>query len=590
MRSLKGKIILMNVLIATVVAMVVGSICILELQKSNSASIVQYEKSLRNDYDTSIKYQVENVISLLNGIHNKQVNGDLTEGQAKEEAKYLVKYLRYNNDGYFWIDGMDATLIAHPVLPEQEGKNRIDETDKNGNKLIQNIINVATKNGGGFTDYYYIKPNESGVSPKRAYSEAFQPYGWIISTGNYVDDIDKQIALKTAELNNNLIRAIIALVISIGILLCVAIIVAIKTSASLVKPLINIRNLAERLAKYDFSKDIDVKRKDEFGITAEALNTAQNNVKNLIKNISAKAMDLTASTEELSALTEEVTNRVSQMDEATNEIAVSMSESSESAGRVNRCMKEINLSVEQLAEKSTDGSGISITFKEKSLELKNKTGQALNGTENIYEEKERKIIEAIKDGEVVKEVSKMVEAISAISEQTNLLALNAAIEAARAGEQGKGFAVVSEEVRKLAEESSSSATSIQQTVSKVQGAFKKLSDNSNEVLGFINSEVIQHFNEFMSSGEYYYNHAEEISKISEDIAEMSEELNASIEEINTMVEAMAINSEKSAKSTSEILDGITETTASMEQVAETAQGQAVLAQDLSELIAGFRIS
>ena len=184
----------------------------------------------------------------------------------------------------------------------------------------------------------------------------------------------------------------------------------------------------------------------------------------------------------------------------------------------------------------------------------------------------------------------MVEAISAISEQTNLLALNAAIEAARAGEQGKGFAVVSEEVRKLAEESSSSATSIQQTVSKVQGAFKKLSDNSNEVLGFINSEVIQHFNEFMSSGEYYYNHAEEISKISEDIAEMSEELNASIEEINTMVEAMAINSEKSAASTSEILDGITETTASMEQVAETAQGQAVLAQDLSELIAGFRIS
>ena len=182
---------------------------------------------------------------------------------------------------------------------------------------------------------------------------------------------------------------------------------------------------------------------------------------------------------------------------------------------------------------------------------------ALTNTENIYEEKERKILEAIKDGEVVKEVSEMVEAISAIAEQTNLLALNAAIEAARAGEQGKGFAVVSEEVRKLAEQSSNSATSIQETVKKVQSAFKKLSENSNEVLGFINADVIKHFNEFISSGEYYYDNAEEISKISEDIAAMSQQLNASMDEINSIVENMATNSEKSTKNSTKILDDIT---------------------------------
>lgn len=122
----------------------------------------------------------------------------------------------------------------------------------------------------------------------------------------------------------------------------------------------------------------------------------------------------------------------------------------------------------ELSTKSTDGSGISISFKEKSLELKNKTNEALGNTEKMYDEKQDKILEAIKAGGVVKEVSKMVEAISEIAEQTNLLALNAAIEAARAGEQGRGFAVVSEEVRKLAEESSNSATSIQGTVGKIQ--------------------------------------------------------------------------------------------------------------------------
>ena len=249
MKSLKGKIILMNVLISTLVAVVLGTICILELNKSNSKSIKQYETFLREDYDNNIKYQVENVITLLNGIYKKQVSGDLTEEQAKEQAKYLVKSLRYNKDGYFWIDGIDATLIAHPISPEREGKNRIDETDKNGNKLIQNIINIATKEGGGFTNFYYIKPNEDGVSPKRAYSQLFEPYGWIISTGNYVDDIDKQVALKTTELNNTLVKNIIILLISMSILLVIAIIIAIKVSSQTYKTFSWHKGISTKISK-----------------------------------------------------------------------------------------------------------------------------------------------------------------------------------------------------------------------------------------------------------------------------------------------------------------------------------------------------
>ncbi|OOM16591.1 methyl-accepting chemotaxis protein [Clostridium saccharobutylicum] len=589
MKSLKSKIILMNVLIATLVAVLIGVISISDLKRSNSKSIAQYEEVLRSNYDNNIKGQTENVITLLNGIYNKQVNGELTDVQAKDEAKYLIKTLRYNNDGYFWIDDVNANLIAHPILKEQEGSNRINETDKNGNKLIQNIINVATKDGGGFTDYYYIKPNESGVSPKRAYSQEFKPYGWIISTGNYVDDIDKQIAEKTTELNNTTTKIIVLLVVIIVVLLVIAILIAIKVSANLTKPLTKIEALAQRLAKYDFSEDIVVNDKTEFGKTAIALNKAQKNVKELIKNINGQAMDLTASTEELSALTQEVTNRVLEMNKSTEQIVENMGESSESAHQINQCMKEINLSVNELSTKSTDGSGISISFKEKSLELKNKTNEALGNTEKMYDEKEDKILEAIKAGGVVKEVSKMVEAISDIAEQTNLLALNAAIEAARAGEQGRGFAVVSEEVRKLAEESSNSATSIQETVGKIQSAFRKLSDNSGEVLGFINKEVKGQFNEFILSGQYYYDNAEQISKISEDIAAMSQQLNASVEEINSMVQTMSDNSERSTRNSTEILDGIKEATTSMEQVAATAENQAILAQKLQGLLNDFKI-
>ena len=198
----------------------------------------------------------------------------------------------------------------------------------------------------------------------------FKPYDWVISTGNYIDDIDKQVALKTSELNSTLVKAIIILLISISILLVIAIIIAIRVSSQLTKPLISIRELAQRLSKYDFSKPINISGKDEFGQTAQALNLAQNNVKDLIKNISEKTMDLTASTEELSALTHEVTTNVIDMNKSTEKIVNSMNDSSKSANRVNQYMREVNSSVNQLSTKSTDGSGISISFKEKSLELK----------------------------------------------------------------------------------------------------------------------------------------------------------------------------------------------------------------------------
>jgi len=590
MRSLKSKIILMNAVISIVIALAIGTIGIFDLSKNNMKQIDEYETLLKNDYDKNIKNQVENVITLLDGIYTKQKEGNLTEEQAKQEAKDLVKNLRYNGEGYFWIDATDATLIAHPILSEQEGNDRTNETDKNGNKLIQNIIKTATANDeGGFNDFYFMKPGQDDVAPKRAYSKLFKPYGWIVSTGNYVDDIDKIVNEKKSELFSELKNTIQLLVGMVVVLLFLAVLLAIKLSSNLTKPIKKIQNLAERLSNYDFSDNIDIEDKTELGKTAEALNSAQENIKSLIRSIRKNASELTKSSEDLSVLTNKVKDKVNSMSAATEEIVENMSESSESANQVYECMKEVSLSVDELSSRSTDGSGISINFKDKSLALKNKTSSALDNTKNIYETKEQKILEALKDGKVVSEIAKMVQAISEISEQTNLLALNAAIEAARAGEAGKGFAVVAEEVRKLAEESSDSALSIQDIVIKVEEAFKKLSDNSSEVLKFMNNDIIKNFNEFISSGEYYYENAEKISSISEDIAAMSQELNASVEEINAMIQTMAENSEKSAKTSNSILERISETTSSIQEAAVTAQSQANNAQKLNELIEGFKI-
>ena len=386
MKSLKGKIILMNVIISIAIALVIGSIGIIDLSKNNEKQINDYEALLRSDYDANIKNQIENVITLLDGIYKKQEEGQFTEEQAKQIAKDLVKNLRYNGDGYFWIDGIDATLIAHPLLSDQEGNNRINETDKNGNKLIQNIIKTATTSDeGGFNDFYFIKPGIDGVAPKRAYSALFKPYGWIISTGNYVDDIDKMINDKKVELAAELKNTIQLLVGIMIISLILAIVLAIKLSSNLTKPVIKIKGLAERLSNYNFSEDLDINDKTELGKTAEALNSAQHNIIKLIRSIKENALELTKSSKSLSELTGNVKNKVNNINEATKEIVESMSESSESANQVNECMKEVSLSVDQLSSKSTDGSGISINFKDESLKLRSETNLALDNkrTENF---------------------------------------------------------------------------------------------------------------------------------------------------------------------------------------------------------------
>lgn len=589
MKNLKTKFICLNITIVILVAVSIGALSGYNLYNSNNNTVKNYEELLRDGYDNEIKYEVQSVISLLNGIYNKQVSGELTEEQAKQEAKDLVKSLRYNGDGYFWIDSIDATLVAHPMFPEQEGINRIDETDKKGIKLIQGIIKVATTEGGGFTEFYYSKPGQEDVAPKRAYSEIFEPYGWVISTGNYVDDIDLQVSEKQESLNYTIKNSNIVLTFIFLAMMVISIVIADGFSKKLLKPIAGIQNFAERLAKYDFSEELEINDKTELGRTAEALNLAQSNIKELIKKIRDCMDELTLSSENLSRISGNVNEKVNTVSEFASEIVNNMNDSKCCVSEVNNCINEITSSVSELASKSTDSSGISIDFKEKSLQLKEKTNRALGNTEGIYNEKEEKILESIKYGEIVREVAATVDEISDIAEETNMLALNAAIESARAGEAGRGFAVVSEEVRQLAEQSSASAESIQETVTKIEEAFASLSKDSKEILDFMSEDVKKQFNEFISSGEYYYENAEKISTISEDIAAMSEELSASMEEINSMIANMHENTEKSTNNSSKILEQINDAVKEVKEVSVTAEKQNVLAKEIDKLIKDFNI-
>ena len=377
--------------------------------------------------------------------------------------------------------------------------------------------------------------------------------------------------------------------ISTAITFCIIIFMAYILSKNIIDPLNKIKNLAYRLSSYDFSIPISITRKDEFGQTVIALNSAQENVNDLIKMIMENSEDISASSEELSATVEELLSKVEIIDEAVNNIAAGMEESSAASEEISASVQEVDASINVLSATAMDGSNNANKSKSRASEVKNNSEKAIEETIKIYNEKQNKMKKAIEDGKIVETIKVMADTIGSIAEQTNLLALNAAIEAARAGEQGKGFAVVADEVRKLAEESKESAFTIQETIKNVQAAFKSSNETGNEILEFINKDVNAQFQAYKETGNQYYNDSDLVSKMSDEIAAMSEEITATIGQVSEAVQNMAESSQKSSEDSVIIKESMDETTRAIEQVALTAQSQAELAQNLNEMVLKFKI-
>ncbi len=349
------------------------------------------------------------------------------------------------------------------------------------------------------------------------------------------------------------------------------------------------KELAKRLSNYDLRTPIKITSNDEFGQTGTALNIAQENIRGLIKVIMENSQDISSSSEELSAAVEEISSKAEIIDKSVKCIASGMQNSSAVTEEISASIEEVDSNINALSSKAIEGSNNASKSKEKSTEVKNNSQKAIGETKRISAEKQERMAKAIEDGKVVDSIKVMADTIGGIAEQTNLLALNASIEAARAGEQGKGFAVVAEEVRVLAEQSAEAAIKIQDTIAKVQNAFKSSIDTGSDILEFINTQVNEQFSAYGEIGNQYYNHSDFVSKMSNEIASMSEEITAAVGQVSKAVQDMALSSQKSSEEAEVIKESMNETTKAIEQVAITAQNQAELAQKLNEEIDKFKI-
>jgi methyl-accepting chemotaxis protein len=389
--------------------------------------------------------------------------GKMTPDAAKSAAKEALRAMRYEGKEYYWIHDLQQVVVMHAAKPEMEGQDRTDIADPKGKKVYVSMNELVRRDKQGFVDYYWPKPGSAEPVHKISYVMLYEPWGWVVGSGIYTDDVD---AIFLGSLKHVAIW-MAGLCAVFGALLW-------WLTRSIARPVDALRAFGNTMQEIgrdgDLSRRMPVRGDDEIAAVMKAFNNLMDNFQSGLKQVFSYLSTV-------STASERTVDRATSIRDGSTSQRQSVTEAAVAAEQMTRNIEKIADDT-RAAEQLAGDAGSMASAGEQTVR------SVTEGMHRIADNvaASASIIQTL--GSRSQEITGIVQVIKDIADQTNLLALNAAIEAARAGEQGRGFAVVADEVRKLAERSAGATTEISKVIGSIQ------SDTTRAVDAMQNGSVI----------------------------------------------------------------------------------------------------
>lgn len=484
-------------------------------------------------------------------------SGVVGVGLSIDFVQQLTGTIQIGKKGYTMMLDPNRRYIYHPTIEP-------------GTEATEDYLDVMFENETGDFSYEYDGNEKISVFHTN------EQTGWkLVGTIDY------------SEIQNEAASVWSTLTFIVGISIVVGAIVILFLIRSVTRPIQEIKEKAKIISTGDLTQSIEVKTSDEIGQLGAAFNEMQTGLKDLIRDVEWNAQQVAASAQELNANADQMTNSTEQVSLAIQEVSASSETQLGNTEESVNALEEVTAKAGHIVDSSTKVSEL-VTQMSSQAEV---GGQAVSDTLNqmtsIQSSVDNTNMNIASLLERSKEVNTILNAITDISEQTNLLALNAAIEAARAGEHGRGFAVVADEVRHLAEQSKTSANEISEIVHGIQGDVQNAVEKMSQVTANVNDgldvsyDAIDKFGEILRSSVAIKPQMDDVMRIAEQMSEKVQDVTATAHNLASIARNNAASSEEVAASTEEQL-------AAMQEISASSKSLTSMAEDLTEKIRAYK--